>query len=235
VALTNNPHGVTAAQVGAYTEAEFDYLVAEGTSLVAVAAALDNHTNNVANPHADTIALLGGVTNVDFLAHAVDTNNPHGLVWSDVPGAVSSLALMAHTNDYDNPHDVGVGQLVGGAVSQAVFSVHTTTTGLAAHHEMLSQVGCPGASSMVIGRYAFSYNSGVSPVVRLTVPIGRAMTSTNYLVFVTMSEKQGSYYYPIDGLRLRTVSRGLSSFDIVFKGSALFAESWTAHWCVVVP
>jgi len=80
VADTNNPHGVTAAQVGAD---------AAGAA-AAVQTALTVHTGNTANPHSVTAAQVGA--DAAGAAAAVQT------------------ALTAHTGNTANPHNVTAAQ-----------------------------------------------------------------------------------------------------------------------------
>ncbi len=83
VADMGNPHGVTAAQVGA-----------------ADATALNNHLNDTGNPHGVTAAQAGAVDTTSFTAH---TGNPaaHHAPYSD-PQAVSAMGAKEDGNSLNH-------------------------------------------------------------------------------------------------------------------------------------
>lgn len=102
VASSDNPHQVTAAQVGA-----------------ASASALDDHLSDYANPHDVGAAQVGAVATSDFAAHVADftehtndRNNPHRVTAYQI-GAADASDLSTHMADRGNPH--GVTALQAGA------------------------------------------------------------------------------------------------------------------------
>ena len=126
----NNPHRVTAAQVGAYTTGEVDDKVgALSTKLTAL-------INNRNNPHGVTAGQVGAYTReqVDgFVAtiranigsvvdtHVKDFNNPHRVTAAqigaytkaeiDTKVRVIENKLSDHETNYDNPHRVTASQV----------------------------------------------------------------------------------------------------------------------------
>lgn len=74
----NNPHGVTAAQVGTYTKAQID------TQVGAVTTSLNNHVGNTNNPHGTTAAQVGAYTRaqidstVNNLQNQINGKQPTG-------------------------------------------------------------------------------------------------------------------------------------------------------------
>jgi len=81
----SNPHGLTAASIGAVTTDEFS------THLSA------------SNPHGLTAASIGAVTTDEFSTHLQDPNNPHGITAAGI-GAATSNDLTTHTGNTNNPH-----------------------------------------------------------------------------------------------------------------------------------
>lgn len=84
LADTSNPHGTTAAQVGAYTKGEVDSIVNP------IDSALTAHLANTSNPHGTTAAQVGAYTKAETDAkitplqtqvtnHINNTSNPHGV------------------------------------------------------------------------------------------------------------------------------------------------------------
>jgi hypothetical protein len=124
---TSNPHSTTAAQVGAYTTAQTDALLAVKSDSSVVSA----HIANTSNPHATTAAQVGAYSTAqadallalkadesDLVAHVADTNNPHATTAHQVGtytlGEIDSLlaaksdssSLTAHEGD-SSTHNVG--------------------------------------------------------------------------------------------------------------------------------
>lgn len=73
---TSNPHGVTAGQVGAPTEAAFD-----------------GHVLDTSNPHEVTAGQVGAPTAGELDTHVGDTSNPHGVTAAQV-GALTDLDVL---------------------------------------------------------------------------------------------------------------------------------------------
>lgn len=121
----DNPHEVTAEQVGAYTTGEVDGLIAGVES--GASGALLAHTSNTANPHAVTATQVG-LGNVANLA-------PADLPVSTAQGAaITAVAddLDAHEVRTDNPHavtadQVGLGNVVNVAQAPATRTISAGT------------------------------------------------------------------------------------------------------------
>ncbi len=135
---TNNPHGVTKAQVGLGAVDN----TADAAKPVSAAqqAAIDAHANSTSNPHGVTKSDVG-LANAENTsdankpvstaqqaaidAHANLTNNPHGVTQSQVGlgnvnntsdankpvSTAQQAAIDAHANRVDNPHGTTAGQL----------------------------------------------------------------------------------------------------------------------------
>ncbi|CAH6960644.1 conserved hypothetical protein [Vibrio chagasii] len=166
---TDNPHNVTAAQIGAATtgalaahtgDTDNPHEVTPAQIGAATTEALSSHTGDTDNPHEVTAAQVGAAP----ASHVSDTDNPHGVTAEQV-GAVSEEELDSHLEDTDNPHSVTATQ-VGAAPASHVTDetnphavtaaqVGAATTGaLAAHvgdtenpHQVTAaQVGATPAS-----------------------------------------------------------------------------------------
>ncbi|PME16801.1 hypothetical protein BCV44_13440 [Vibrio cyclitrophicus] len=101
---TENPHQVTAAQVGAATT-----------------GALAAHTGDTDNPHEVTAAQVGAATTGELNAHISDEANPHAVTAAQVGAAPAS-----HVTDETNPHNVTAEQV--GAVSEEELELHVGDT-----------------------------------------------------------------------------------------------------------
>lgn len=122
----NNPHNVTAAQLGVYTYAETDQL------LVPIKNAIQLHVSDKGNPHSTTAAQVGAYTkeevagmvntlNNTIAAHANRTDNPHNVTPTQLnvyvkeeTAYLDSLiwqAHNAHAANMNNPHGVTAQQL----------------------------------------------------------------------------------------------------------------------------
>lgn len=120
IASTSNPHNVTAAQVGAPTQAAFDA-----------------HATNTSNPHGTTAAQVGAPTTAQLTAHTTNTSNPHSVTTtqisalnknnnlSDVTNAATarsniaaadSATANAHYANMSNPHGVTRAQISAAAL-----------------------------------------------------------------------------------------------------------------------
>lgn len=111
---TNNPHSTTAAQVGAPSTTNYDYL----------SGITNSHTTNTSNPHSTTAAQVGAPTtsNYSYLSgiansHIVNVSNPHSTTASQVGaptiGDYSYLSGIAnsHFTNTSNPHSTTAAQL----------------------------------------------------------------------------------------------------------------------------
>lgn len=98
-ASKNNPHGVTAAQIGAYTKGEIDAIIGKiGTALDSAIAVADAYIDG-AGIDTDGAGTGAYVTLAAFTAHVNDT----------------AAAFVAHVNDKANPHNV-VAEQIGAVV-----------------------------------------------------------------------------------------------------------------------
>ncbi|MEM7588227.1 MAG: hypothetical protein AAF560_32865 [Acidobacteriota bacterium] len=144
----NNPHQVTAAQVGADPAGTAETLLA---AHVATLHANDTSGQPLAISEGGTGAQdpfsallnLGAASQTDFNAHATDTNNPHQVTAAQV-GAASSSELSAHTSDFNNPHQVTAAQV--GAASSSELSAHTSDFNNP-HQVTAAQVGADPAGT----------------------------------------------------------------------------------------
>ncbi|CAH6821700.1 conserved hypothetical protein [Vibrio chagasii] len=111
---TENPHQVTAAQVGAATtgalaahvgDTDNPHEVTPGQIGAATSGALAAHTGDTENPHEVTASQVGAAP----ASHVSDTDNPHSVTAEQV-GAVSEEALQDHLDDVENPHAVTAAQ-----------------------------------------------------------------------------------------------------------------------------
>ncbi|MEM7585781.1 MAG: hypothetical protein AAF560_20495, partial [Acidobacteriota bacterium] len=101
----NNPHQVTAEQVGAISQ-----------------ATLDAHVNDFNNPHQVTAEQVGAISQAALDAHVTDFNNPHQVTAEQV-GAASQSALDGHVADFNNPHQVTAAQVGADPAGTAAAAV----------------------------------------------------------------------------------------------------------------
>lgn len=149
---TDNPHAVTAAQVGAYTTAQVDTIAAGLASATsAVATSLATHAARTDNPHAVTAAQVGaytsGQTDTAIAAHAGRTDNPHATTAAQVgayttaqsdtllAAKASAAALSAHIADTANPHAVTAAQVGAYTTAQVdtLLAAKASASALSAH------------------------------------------------------------------------------------------------------
>ena len=127
---TNNPHKVTAEQVGAYTKEEVSGFLDKLTDII------NRHINDTNNPHKVTAAQLSVYLKsevdklLEFLEnklntkidnHVNDTNNPHKVTaeqvgtWNseEIKNGFNTVndSLAKHVNNVDNPHKVTAEQV----------------------------------------------------------------------------------------------------------------------------
>jgi hypothetical protein len=143
----NNPHVVTAAQVGAYTTTQSDANLAAAvstlnTAIGTVQANLNAHEVNYLNPHQTTAAQVG-LGNVQNYATAADSDavagtstslymTPRGVLVAMNAGP--SSALNIHELNYLNPHQVTAAQVGLNNVSNfGTATAAQTLTGTAAN------------------------------------------------------------------------------------------------------
>ncbi|CAK2896823.1 phage baseplate protein [Vibrio crassostreae] len=166
---TENPHQVTAAQVGAATtgalaahvgDTDNPHEVTPGQIGAATSGALTAHTGDTDNPHEVTASQVGAAP----ASHVSDTDNPHSVTAEQV-GAVSEEALQEHLDDVENPHAVTAAQAGAAPASHVTDQTNphavtaaqvgaATTGALAAHigdtenpHEVTpGQIGAAPAS-----------------------------------------------------------------------------------------
>ncbi|CAH6903267.1 hypothetical protein VCHA53O463_110114 [Vibrio chagasii] len=135
----NNPHSVTAAQVGAAPASHVtDETNPHAVTAAQAGAAPASHVTDETNPHAVTAAQVGAATTGALAAHVGDTENPHEVTPVQI-GAATSAALTAHTGDTENPHAVTAAQ--AGAAPASHVTDETNP-----HSVTAAQVGAAPAS-----------------------------------------------------------------------------------------
>jgi hypothetical protein len=213
--LTNNPHGTTAAQVGAPTISNYDFLSGQTLNIdlylageIGLRATLTQydflsgqvtgHTGLVNNPHGTTAAQVGAPTiaNHSFLSgqitgHTGLTNNPHATTAAQVGAPTTanysflSGVVTGHTGQVNNPHATTAAQV--GAPTTANYSflsgVVTGHTGLTnnPHATTAAQVGAPTTanysflSGVVTGHTGLTNNPHATTAAQVGAP-----TTANY-------------------------------------------------------
>lgn len=134
----NNPHVVTAAQVGAYTTAQTDAAIASGAAstlatirdgvaaagntLAKLYALITGHTGATNNPHGTTAAQVGADTSAQVSTKAdaardaaISTLRDGVAAAGNTLGKIYSL-LTGHTGDTNNPHATTKAQVGLGSV-----------------------------------------------------------------------------------------------------------------------
>lgn len=108
----SNPHGVTAAQVGAYTFAQADAITNP------IKTKVDNHVASISNPHNTTAAQVGAYlkAEVDNLINTLQNT--------------LTTNLNAHINNKSNPHNVTAAQLSVYVKTEVDNLINTATTTL---------------------------------------------------------------------------------------------------------
>ena len=187
----NNPHQVTAEQVGADASG----------SAAAVQTKLDTHTANKNNPHQVTAEQIGADASGSAAAvqtkldtHTANKNNPHQVtaeqVGADASGSAAAVQtkLDAHTANKNNPHKVTAEQI--GALSGIVPLTNGGTgatdgaTGLknlfAAGTTVLSsnQYGDTLPDASTVGQLFFKKGESVAKPVTMDSTDGRTYTCT---------------------------------------------------------
>jgi hypothetical protein len=131
-----NPHQVTSAQLGAFTEAQLDAAILAETQArqaadTNVTQTLTGHTTNQNNPHQVTLAQVG-------MYSASQSNAKISAAQTSVNATISANAatMTAHLNDTNNPHKVTVTQLgtetvsaIQAAISAAAAPVSSSASG----------------------------------------------------------------------------------------------------------
>ncbi|AUS70025.1 pyocin knob domain-containing protein [Lactococcus lactis] len=136
LADTNNPHKVTAAQVG---------LGNVDNVKQAAKTDFDSHVNNKNNPHTVTAVQIGldkvinvkQASKVEFDSHTSDVSNPHKVTATQVGAyskdesdqklATQKQAIDSHVNNKSNPHAVTASQV--GAYTKAESDSKFTISG----------------------------------------------------------------------------------------------------------
>lgn len=134
--LTNNPHGVTAAQVGAYTKAQTDSTINRAKS--EQSTALTTHTSAKSNPHGVTAEQVGAYTKaqIDSAISDAETrqNDARAQAVSAQTDALQdaetrqSAALTEHTGSKSNPHAVTAEQVGAYTKAQADTAISAAAT-----------------------------------------------------------------------------------------------------------
>ena len=137
----DNPHVVTASQVGAPTLIQFT-----------------GHTGRLDNPHAVTASQVGAPTLSQFTGHTGRLDNPHNVTISQV-GGVSTSTFNTHTTDasiHFLETDIDHRNLLASSIgtnTHADIDNHIADTNNP-HSVTFTQVGSPSTSN-------FSYLSGI--------------------------------------------------------------------------
>lgn len=163
----NNPHVVTAAQVGAYTIAQADSAIAAAGVTLSQATALvqtnlTTHINNTNNPHQTTAAEVG-LGNVGNFTIASDADaaagtstqlymTPRGVLIAMNAGPSSALNL--HLIDYTNPHKTTAAQIGLGLVSN--YATATNAQALA---------GASASTFLTPASLAYTLTNGVGGTI----------------------------------------------------------------------
>jgi hypothetical protein len=144
----NNPHSVTAEQIGAATEADLNahiddkdnpHSVTAEQIGAATEADLNAHIDDKDNPHSVTAEQIGAATEADLNAHVDDKDNPHSVTAEQI-GAATEMDLNAHIDDKNNPHSVTAEQI--GAATEMDLITHIADSGNP-HQVTAEQVGSP--------------------------------------------------------------------------------------------
>lgn len=110
-----------------------DATAAVAGDVAAVGDDLDNHLDDVANPHATTAAQVGAPTTAAFAAHVADVANPHAVTKAQVGLALvpnlDTTTAVAHPARTDNPHavtklQVGLGNVPDLDTTAAITASH---------------------------------------------------------------------------------------------------------------
>ncbi len=157
----DNPHLVTAAQVGAPTLADLSF----------TNATLSSHLANTTNPHAVTAAQVGAATtgalaatDANLASHEADTGNPHSVTAAQV-GAPTVADLSSHESDSGNPHavtaaQVGLGNVEDVALSGWGGSASLVTVGALNAGSITNGFGSINIGSSALSAGALSVSSG---------------------------------------------------------------------------
>ncbi|MEM7588013.1 MAG: hypothetical protein AAF560_31785 [Acidobacteriota bacterium] len=150
VADFNNPHQVTAAQVGAVSATELASHVSDfnnphqvtAAQVGAVSAAeLASHVGDFNNPHQVTAAQVGAATAADLTSHVGDFNNPHQVTAAQV-GAPTVAELAGHVGDFNNPHQVTAAQV---GADPAGTGATAAAAAITAHEAAFNHANIPSA------------------------------------------------------------------------------------------
>lgn len=131
---TNNPHSVTAAQIGAATSSD-----------------LSSHVGNTSNPHSVTAAQVGAVPTSRTINDKALTSDI-SLTAADI-GAASSSDLTSHTGNTNNPHSVTAAQ-VGAAPTSHATSATTYGASSSSNYGHVRLSDSTSSTSSTSGGYA---------------------------------------------------------------------------------
>jgi hypothetical protein len=158
-----NPHGTTAAMVGAPTLTAFN-----------------NHANDTANPHETTAAQVGAPSLAAFTGHTSNVSNPHGVTAAQAGAlsianklselsssptvrdaaranidAASATTFAAHVANTSNPHGTSLANIVNGPAAKA--GTNTDLTALNAATAVGSTSSSLTLNAASAGNFLFNF------------------------------------------------------------------------------
>ena len=183
LANKNNPHGVTASQVGlgnVNNTADTDKPVSTAQS-VAIADAksagtsaqtiINNHATNKNNPHGVTASQigLGNVNNTSDANKPVSTAQATAIADAKAAGTSAQTTINSHLSNKNNPHTVTAEQVGLGNVPNVATNDQTPTYTVASSNTALSS---GEKLSVAFGKIAKAINSLISHLSNRSNPHG---------------------------------------------------------------
>lgn len=175
-ASKSNPHGVTAAQTGAYTKGETDTLLAKK----AEASAVSSHISNKSNPHVVTAEQVGA-----YAKDKTDSllNNKLSTNLGSIGGDFANLDTVKSPGDYvwlDTKAEIGF--------AGALYTVRVAAPKYGASGSVTQMMqGTYPASAWIIKVRSYYYASGWTP--------WRTLATTNDLVKIAIGSYVGTGTY----------------------------------------
>ncbi|MET4548096.1 pyocin knob domain-containing protein [Lactococcus lactis] len=210
LADTNNPHKVTAAQVG---------LGNVDNVKQAAKTDFDSHVNNKNNPHTVTAVQIGldkvinvkQASKVEFDSHTSDISNPHKVTATQVGAyskdesdqklATQKQAIDSHVNNKSNPHAVTASQV--GAYTKAESDSKFTISGSVIANKGNLASGTDLDNVIDIGTYRIGGLTGGTDIIN--VPSERS--GTTIYAYLTVSGTTTSVVQELIVYDSKTVSQ----------------------------